>query len=108
MTFRVHGSVVEEETGRPLRGLLVRLYDKDVFADDFLGETRSGERGEFELRFEEAQFRDLFERRPDLYLLVYDARGGHVLHTTESEVRFDASRDERYEVRIPRERVRDS
>lgn len=27
MSFRVHGSVVEAETGRPLAGVLVRVYD---------------------------------------------------------------------------------
>jgi hypothetical protein len=37
MTFRVSGSVLEDETERPLAGMLVRLYDKDVVLDDFHG-----------------------------------------------------------------------
>jgi hypothetical protein len=108
MSFRVHGTVVEHETGRPLVGLLVRVYDKDVVLDDFLGEARTGPNGGFEVRFEEARFRDLFERRPDLYLHVFDPSGARLLQSTEREIRFGAGRDEFYEVRIVRGRVRES
>jgi hypothetical protein len=107
MPFRVHGSVLEDETGRPLAGLLVRVYDKDVVLDDFLGEVRTDPRGRFELGFSEAQFKDLVETRPDLYLHVYDPSGRQRLETTEGEVRFDAGHDEFFEVRIARERVRE-
>ena len=37
--MRVVGSVVEAESGRPLEGLLVRAYDKDLIFDDRLGMT---------------------------------------------------------------------
>jgi hypothetical protein len=107
MSFRVHGCVVEAETGRPLTGMLVRVYDKDVVLDDFLGESRSGVDGRFEVGFSEAQFRDVFERRPDLYLRVYDPSGRQLLGSTEREVRLDAGRDEFFEVRIQRRRVRE-
>ena len=108
MSFRVHGSVVEHETGRPLAGMLVRVYDKDVVLDDFLGESRTTENGRFEVTFGEAQFRDVFEKRPDLYLHVYDPSGERLLQSTEREIRFAAGRDEFYEVRIVRGRVRES
>lgn len=108
MSFRVHGCVVEGETGRPLAGMLVRLYDKDLVLDDFLGEARSGADGRFELSFGEAQFRDVFEKRPDLYLRVYDPSGRQLLGSTEREVRFDAGRDEFFEVRVQRRRVRET
>lgn len=108
MSFRVRGSVVEHETGRPLAGMLVRLYDKDVVLDDFLGETRTDPAGRFELTFTETQFKDLLETRPDLYLRVYDPSGSRQLHSTEDEVRFNAGQDEFFEVRIVRKRVRES
>lgn len=108
MSFRVHGCVVEHETGRPLEGMLVRLYDKDVVLDDFLGESRTGAGGRFELTFTEAQFKDVFEKRPDLYLHVYDPSGTRLLRSTEREVRFDAGREEFFEVRIDRGRIRES
>lgn len=108
MPFHVRGLVVEAETGRPLAGMLVRLYDKDVVLDDFLGETRSDEAGRFELSFTEAQFRDVFETRPDLYLHVYDPSGRILLENGEHQVRFGAQQEEFFEVRIRRTRVRES
>lgn len=108
MHFHVRGSVLEGETGRPLEAMLVRVYDKDVVKDDFLGETRTNAAGSFELAFTEARFKDLFEKRPDLYLHVYDPSGRLLVHTTEREVRLDAGRDEFFEIRIPRERIRES
>ena len=35
--MRVVGTVLEEESGRPLEGLVVRAYDKDILFDDRLG-----------------------------------------------------------------------
>ena len=108
MPFRVHGSVVEDESGRPLAGMLVRAYDEDVLVDDFLGEARTDAAGRFEVVFTEVQFMDFHETRPDLYLRVFDASGGRLLHTTERAVRFDAGPQEYFELRIPRERVAES
>jgi carotenoid cleavage dioxygenase len=103
--MRVFGSVIEEESGRPLEGLLVRVFDKDLIRDDRLGVTRTNADGQFELSYTEAQYRDLNETLPDLYLRVYDASGEKLLHTTEREVRWNASVAERFEIRIPRARI---
>lgn len=106
--FRVHGSVVEDESGRPLAAMLVRVFDKDVALDDFLGEARSDDAGHFEVVFTEERFKDLVESRPDLYLHVFDPRGARLLHSTEHQVRSNAGRDEFFEVRIARDRVLES
>ena len=103
--MRVCGSVIEAESGRPLEGLLVRAYDKDLIFDDRLGDTHTNAEGYFELTYTEAQFRDLHETLPDLYLRVFDASGKKLLHTTEREVRRSAEIVERYEIRIPRARL---
>jgi hypothetical protein len=108
MSFRIHGSVFEDESGRPLAALLVRAYDKDVALDDLLGETRTDAGGRFEMVFTEARFKDVFETRPDIYLQVFDPSGAKLLHTTEREVRFNAGRDEFFEVRIARGHVFES
>ena len=102
--MRVVGSVVEAESGRPLEGLLVRAYDKDLIFDDRLGDTYTNAEGKFELSYTEAQFRDFNETQPDLYLRVYDASGKRLLHTTEREVR-QAETLERYEIKIPRAKL---
>ena len=102
--MRVVGSVVEDESGRPLEGLLVRAFDKDLIFDDRLGETRTNASGRFELSYTESQFRDFNETQPDLYLRIFDASGKRLLHTTEREVR-QAEVLERYEIRIPRAKL---
>ena len=99
--MRVLGTVKEEESGRPLAGLLVRAYDEDLLKDDHLGDAVTGASGEFEIQYTEAQYRDLHETLPDLYLRIYDASGKRLLHTTEKSVRKNALVLERYEIRIP-------
>jgi hypothetical protein len=100
--MRIRGSVIEDESGRPLEGLLVRAYDKDLLVDDHLGDTRTNAAGEFEIDYSEVQYRDLHETLPDLYLRVFDASGNRLLHSTEAEVRRSALVLETFEIRIPR------
>jgi hypothetical protein len=102
MPYRIRGSVVEEETGHPLGGLLVRAYDQDVLVDDFLGEARTDAAGHFEMVFTEVQFMDFHETRPDLYLQVFDASGAKLLRSTQDQVRSNAELQEHFEVRISR------
>ena len=102
--MRVVGTVVEEETGRPLEGLVVRAYDKDILFDDKLGSVSTNAKGEFEISYTETQFRDFNETQPDLYLKVFDAGGEKLLYSTKKEVR-QAEVLERYEIRIPRAKL---
>ena len=100
--MRILGTVVEEESGRPLEGLLVRAYDKDLISDDHLGDVHTDSEGHFQLEYSEVQYRDWNETLPDLYLRVFDAKGETLLHTTEDTVRANAKVVERFEIRIPR------
>ena len=100
--MRLYGTVIEEESGRPLEGLLVRAYDKDLIVDDHLGDTHTDASGHFELSYSEAQYRDLHETLPDLYLRIFDPSGKRLLHTTENAVRANAKVVERFEIQIPR------
>jgi carotenoid cleavage dioxygenase len=108
MPFRIRGSVVEDESGRPLEGLVVRAYDEDILVDDFLGEARTDANGRFEVIFTEVQFMDLYETRPDLYLRVFDTSGAKLLRSTEDHVRSNAELTEAFEVRIPQARLSES
>ena len=54
----------------------VRLYDKDLFDDDFLGETRLDENGVAKISFTHEAFADALkiEDKPDFYFVVYKNR----------------------------------
>lgn len=51
----------------------VRLYDKDIFNDDFLGETRLDENGEAKISFTHSSFSSPLnlDDMPDFYFVVY-------------------------------------
>ncbi len=101
----VAGTVVEQESGKPIQGLRVRAFDKDLLFDDKLGDTLTDAQGKFEIRFTEAQFRDFGETTPDIYIRIYDASGKKLLYTTEKAVRRDALVREYFEVKIPRAKL---
>ncbi len=103
--FRISGILTEANTGRPLPGLLVRAYDKDLVFDDYLGQTSSDREGCFEIRFTEDLFRDLLERNPDVYLRIYNASGTAEIFTTLERVRSSAAADERFAIELPAERL---
>ena len=99
--FVVRGSVRERETGRPLPDLIVRAFDRDWIADDKVGYSSSNQDGEFEIRFGLEDFQDFIEKRPDLYLRVYDREGTRLLHETTDAIRWNASHNERFDLLIP-------
>jgi hypothetical protein len=103
--MHVIGTVVEDESGKPLAGLRVRAYDKDLIIDDDLGESTTDEAGRFDIDYMEAQYRDLNETQPDVYVRVYDADGSRLLYSSEKAVRRSAQVIERFNIRIPREKL---
>ena len=58
----------------PLSGdYSVKLYDKDVFDDDYLGQSSLDNQGRAQIRFSEDQIRSLdspLEHHPDLYFVL--------------------------------------
>lgn len=105
--FRVSGTIVEDETGRPLPDLIVRAFDRDLMSDDRVGFTTTDEQGRFEIRFGREAFRDLTETHPDLYLRIYEPTGIREIHHTRDQVRRNASEREEYHVRIPGRALRE-
>ena len=99
--FRVWGVVEEAETGRPLPGLVVRAFDRDLVFDDALGFAETDADGGFEIHYRAEDFRDLVESRPDVYLRVYDHAGLRLLYETREQVRRNATGDEHFTLKVP-------
>jgi len=97
----VHGSV-EDEAGNAVPGVLVRLFDKDRLYDDLLGATQTGKKGQFEIKYRLQDFREGLEAGADLYLTVTDAEG-NILYESKDAIRFDAGREEEFEIVLPGE-----
>lgn len=106
MDFKITGRVIEKESGLGVPGLMVRAYDRDLLFDDLLGTARTEEEGRFELVYGEKDFRELFERRPDIYLTIY-APPCRRLMDTRDHVRWNAGKVEHFEISIRRETLGD-
>ncbi len=105
ITFRIIGVIKEAESGIGLTGLFVKAYDKDLLFDDLLGTTYTKEGGRFEIVTEAEDFRDFFDKKPDIYLKVFAPDAKQLLHSTKDAVRWEAGRIEEFKVLIPREKL---
>lgn len=105
ITFRILGVIKETESGIGLTGLFVKAYDKDLLFDDLLGSTYTKEGGRFEIVTEAEDFREFFDKKPDIYLKVFAPDAKKLLHSTEDAVRWEAGRIEEFKVFIPREKL---
>src|SRR6266853_158354 len=100
--FTVAGVVREAESGIGIPGLFVKAYDRDLRFDDLLGTAITAADGSFEIVTESDDFREFFERRPDLYLRVLAADRTTELWPSTESIRWNAGRYEKFDVRIPR------
>lgn len=107
-SFVVRGVVEEQDTGRPLAGLVVRAFDKDLLVDDSLGYSNTDANGRFEIRFAGDRFRELREERPDLFLRLFDENGTRLLLETNDAIRWNAKLTEEYRLRVPARALRSS
>lgn len=83
----VYGQVTYADTGQPAAGVRVTAMDADLLCDDELGQATTDEAGQFRITYGVAQFRDLFERAPDIYLLVHDGHSRLLATTKDAVVR---------------------
>ncbi len=90
---------VADKAGKGLSGLIVSLFDKDLLFDDRLSQTETDASGNFSLAYRTEDFRDLIERKPDIYLKVIDQKG-KTLFSSKKKVRFEAGRVEIVNVEI--------
>lgn len=75
MNIEVRVLLVAKGTDEPVTGneFTVRLYDKDIFNDDFLGESSPGEDGLAKILITEEHFAGFanLDEKPDFYFVVY-------------------------------------
>jgi hypothetical protein len=102
-TWIVRGRVADK-TGKGLNNLVVSLYDKDLLFDDRLGETTTDDSGNFSITYRTENFRDLIEKKPDIYLKVLDQKG-KTLYTSKKKLRYEAGRVEIINVVIGEDKV---
>jgi hypothetical protein len=109
MMIKVIACFIDKKTGKPLSGndLVVKLYDKDIFDDDFLGEAKLNDKGKVEIfaDLDDASSIDTpLEGYPDLYFVLQNQTGvifeSKVFHnvdflsdTNVSQQHFSATHD---------------
>ena len=75
MNLEVKLRLIGKGNDKPISGneFAVRLYDKDVFNDDFLGESVPDKEGKVRFQFSKKDFSGLakLDDKPDFYFLVY-------------------------------------
>ena len=105
--MRVIGTVVEEESGKPLAGLQVRAFDKDILFDDKLGVALTDAAGAFRINYSQLDFSSFLgtETTPELYIRIYDATGKKLLFTSEKAIRNEPQVEERYDIKIPKAKL---
>jgi hypothetical protein len=105
--MRVVGTIVEEGSGKPLAGLQVRAFDKDLLFDDKLGVAITDAAGAFRINYSELDFSSIFgtETMPELYIRIFDATGKKLLYTSEKAIRKDPMVEERYDIKIPKAKL---
>ncbi|MFN8300438.1 MAG: hypothetical protein U0T75_15155 [Chitinophagales bacterium] len=85
---------IKKGSDTPLHGkqYVARLYDRDIFDDDYLGKSELNENGEAHITFYPHQIRSLdslFEDLPDLYILLFDGDVVHFESRVWKDVDFD-------------------
>lgn len=75
MNLEVKVRLISKGNDKPISGneFAVRLYEKDVFNDDFLGESFPNEEGIVKFQFSKKDFSGFakLDDKPDFYFLVY-------------------------------------
>ena len=105
--MRAIGTVIEEESGRPIAGLRVRAFDKDILFDDKLGVAITDAAGKFRIDYSQLDFSSIFgtETSPELYIRIYDVTDKKLLFTSEKAIRKNVKVEEQFDIKIPRAKL---
>jgi hypothetical protein len=99
--FRVHGTIVDRETGKGIPDLRVQALAENLRPDDRLGVAITDADGGFELVYERADFRQIYtDRKADLYLRVKTADEETVFSSSDT-VRYDSGVTMPFRIELP-------
>jgi hypothetical protein len=105
--FSLYGAVSELETGIGVADLFVAAYDQRHEFDDLLRTAVTSPDGSFEIVSEAADYRDFFERRPDIYIRVLGPDRRTEIWSADKPVSWRVGKYEHFDVRIPAARLGD-
>ncbi len=69
--FKITGRTVDSQTNAGIPGIHIEAWDKDLIFDDLVGSAATDAEGRFDLDFDERHFKELIQRRPDLYFKLF-------------------------------------
>ncbi len=102
----VTGKVVDPKE-QPLEGVTVSLYDKEMVFADLLGKTLTDANGEFKMIYGPEAHREIFIKKPAIYIDMLDKLGKVIYRSKEALVPV-AGREEKLSVMIKDKTVDDA
>lgn len=77
------GAILDARSGKPVAGMKISAWEKDLQASDQIGFAISDQRGRFAIPFNPKQFMDETRDQPAVFFLLY--QGNEVIHSTEEK-----------------------
>lgn len=80
--YLISGKVIDKQTKIGIPDLVIRVFDIDSYFKDKLGSTHTDNNGNFKIIYNHSQHKDIFEKKPKIYIKVFDKKGKE-LHKTD-------------------------
>lgn len=81
--YTVSGRVLDARSGRALCNLRAEAWDDDLIFDDYLGNDHTDVNGSYLIAYEMADFKGLWEGRPDPYVKIKNDAGAELARSSE-------------------------
>jgi Tc toxin complex TcA C-terminal TcB-binding domain/Neuraminidase-like domain/Salmonella virulence plasmid 28.1kDa A protein len=89
-TFTLKGTIVSKADKKPIEGLRVEAWDKDLLIDDLVGSAVTNKTGKFEIKFDSKYYSEIIvDRRPDIFFKVF--KGDKLVADTANNVLWNIS-----------------
>ena len=103
--FQIQVRVLAKETEIPLPGLFVKAYDRDLLFDDLLGGAFTDKEGRAIIVFEQSDFREFFDKHPDVYFKISAPDRKRLLFDNRDEAAWNVGQLWSITIRIPLEKL---